>query len=105
MRLIKQVLVAALVALSLAALGAQSNYPLKGHPQGGDRRGTYIDAKGRPSDKTIPLFKDPKIYLNNMTLLAHLEEGGSTQMMTVGDRRYLVANRLSTSPTRSTPPS
>jgi hypothetical protein len=70
---------------------AQYNYPLEGNPQGGDRRGTYYDAQGRPNDKMVPLFKDPKIYLDNMTLVAHLPASqGGPQMMTIGDQRYII---------------
>ncbi len=74
---------------------AQNHYPVQGHPQGGDRRGTYYDALGRPGDRPIPLFKDPKIYLDNMTLLSHLgeEDAAGPQMMVIGDKRYLVGGR------------
>ena len=81
-----------LVSLACCALtaSAQYNYQLEGHPQGGDRRGTYYDAHGRPGDKQVPLYKDPKIYTHNMTLRAHLPEGkGGPHMMTIGDKRYL----------------
>lgn len=73
----------------------QTSYPIQGQPQGGDRRGSYyyddeemqklFDEKG-----TIPrLNPDPKLYLHNMTLLAHLPRG-SGEMMTIGGNRYLV---------------
>jgi len=68
-----------LVALTLIALWGQevrgqTNYELEGQPQGGDRRGTYRDITGSPEDETIPLYKDPKTYLHNMTLLASLPQ-------------------------------
>ena len=86
-----RVVAIALAVVSVSIAWAQNNYPVIGQPQGGDRRGTYFDAKGRPDDKTIPLFKDPKIYLGNMTLLAYLPEvKRGPQMMTIGGKRYLV---------------
>lgn len=86
-----RLIVLASAVLSISTAQAQYNYQLEGHPQGGDRRGTYFDAQGRPTDKQVPLFKDPKIYTHNMTLLAHVAEvSGGPQMMTSGAKRYVV---------------
>ena len=70
-------------------LMAQTVYPQRSQPHGGDRRGTYLEP-----DKTIPLYKDPKLYLHNMELLAHVPEGVRLQMMTVGGQRYLVGGNV-----------
>jgi len=92
-----RIVVCACALLWLNAAFAQYNYPLTGHPQGGDRRGTYYDAQGRANDKQVPLYKDPKIYTHNMTLLAYLPEGkGGPQMMTIDDKRYVIGGGVVT---------
>lgn len=90
-----QTLFLLLALCSSRGLMAQTVYPTEGQPQGGDRRGSY-----REDDKEIQkefdekgvinrLYQDPKLYLHNMTLLAHLPRGGG-DMMTIGGNRYLV---------------
>jgi hypothetical protein len=75
--------------LILQAVGAQESR-LKSQPQGGDRRGTCIDPK-----RTVISYKDPKTYIHNMTVIEHVPEGGGGgDMMTSGDRRYLIGGRL-----------
>src|SRR3990170_2570607 len=75
-------------------LVGQTVYGIKSQPQGGDRRGTYYDdiegQKEYDEKGTLTrLYQDPKLYLHNMTVLAHLPRGGG-EMMTLGDKRYLV---------------
>ena len=83
-----------LTLLSSRFLTGQDVYPVTSQPQGGDRRGSYYDDKEGQVEydakRTVTrLYRDPKLYLHNMTLLAHLPRGGG-QMMTIGDKRYLV---------------
>ena len=96
-QLSKTVLIMVLMAVffSGSVAMAQTAYPLVGHPQGGDRRGTYFDAKGRPDDKSIPLFKDPKMYIHNLNLIAEVPDVryGQPQMMTIGDKRFILGGR------------
>ena len=68
---------------------AQTVYPQRSQPQGGDRRGIYLEP-----DKQIPLYKDPKLYLHNLELLAHVPEGVGLKMMTVGGQRYLIGGNV-----------
>ena len=75
-------------------LVGQTVYGIKSQPQGGDRRGTYYDdiegQKEYDEKGTLTrLYQDPKLYLHNMTVLAHLPRGGG-EMMTIGGNRYLV---------------
>jgi len=76
-------------------LPGQTSYPIQGQPQGGDRRGSYYyddpeAQKAYDEGRGIPrLYPDPKLYLHNMTLLAHVPRGGG-DMMTIGGNRYLV---------------
>ena len=83
--------VVGLIAMTLSSVvvSTQTVYPVTPQPQGGDRRGTYRD-----TDKALPLYADPKLYLHNMQLVAHVPESVSLQMMTVGDRRYLVGGTV-----------
>ncbi len=83
--LIVTVLTVPLASQSVAVAQPRS----KSQPQGGDRRGTYSD----PHKKGLS-YKDPKTYIHNMTVIAHVPEGGGTDMMTIGDRRYVVGDRL-----------
>ena len=75
-------------------LAAQSVYPVQGQPQGGDRRGTYLydDEEAQKvydeQDRMPRLYPDPKLYLHNMTLLAHVPRGGG-EIMTIGGNRYM----------------
>ncbi len=89
---------ACLLVLTLSSsqwLVGQTSYPIQGQPHGGDRRGSYYygdEEAQRVYDNRggIPrLYPDPKLYLQNMTLLAHLPRGEG-QMMTIGGNRYLV---------------
>jgi len=83
-------LMATFFGISLIMLGvASAQVRPKGQPQGGDGRGTYLDP-----NKGIPLYKDPKTYAHNMALVAYVPEGGGGDMMTIGDRRYLVGEGL-----------
>src|SRR3990172_111482 len=75
----------------------QTVHPIQGQPQGGDRRGTYYydePESQRQWDEgrgITYLYKDPKTYLHNMTVLAHLPVGGLIgDMLTIGGSRYLV---------------
>src|SRR3972149_1626189 len=73
----------------------QTSYPVQGQPHGGDRRGSYYyddQEMQRVYDEGggLPrLYTDPKIYLHNMTLLAHLPRAAG-EMMTIGGNRDLV---------------
>lgn len=87
------------VCISSPLVG-QTSYPIEAQPQGGDRRGSYLYADEEAQklfDKTgqIPrLYKDPKLYLHKMTLLAHVPgRFGGGEMMTLGGNRYVVAGR------------
>ena len=85
---------------SSQCLVGQTSYPIQSQPQGGDRRGSYYydDAEAQKvydeADRIPRLYKDPKLYLHNMTLLARVERAGrgfgGGQMMTIGGNRYLV---------------
>ena len=89
------------VMLTLALSGSQrlagqTVYPIQGQAQGGDRRGTYLYDNEKMQEVydetgTLPrLYQDPKTYLHNMKLLAHLPGSfGMGDMMTVGGNRYL----------------
>src|SRR3989304_1175067 len=93
-QLVSQTFLLILVLFRSSSLIGQDRYPTEGQSQGGDRRGSYYDmqtADREFMDKgtLTRLYPDPKIYLHNMTLLAHLPEGGG-EMMTIGGNRYLV---------------
>ena len=83
-----------LLVLLLTSLGPFSSWlrlsiRRGAQPQGGDRRGIYLEP-----DKQIPLYKDPKLYLHNLELLAHVPEGVGLKMMTVGGQRYLIGGNV-----------
>src|SRR3990172_8804834 len=84
---------------SSQGLLAQSSYPIQGQPQGGDRRGSYYyedEEAQRVFEDTgaIPrLYADPKIYIHNMTLLAHVPgRFNHGEMMTIAGNRYVVVS-------------
>ena len=94
-------LLALIVSLFLSQwLLPQDVHPTRGQPQGGDRRGSYYgaDKEGdeeyeKTNGSITRLYQDPKVYLHNMTLLAHVSPAnrgfGEGGMMTVGGNRYL----------------
>ncbi|HEY2917415.1 MAG TPA: hypothetical protein VGK77_00330, partial [Candidatus Binatia bacterium] len=74
MRAYHRPLAALLIVTVFAAFGlvvSAQETRLKSQPQGGDRRGTYLDPKN-----TRVSYKDPKLYIHNMTVIAHVPEGG-----------------------------
>lgn len=85
-------------------LVGQTSYPIQGQPHGGDRRGGYYheDAQAQAefddSREIRRLYQDPKTYLHNMELLAHLKGVGrgfgQGDMMTVGGNRYIFTGRM-----------
>ena len=85
------------------ALIAQTSYPIQGQPHGGDRRGSYYygDEEAQEvfedSREISRLYQDPKLYLHNMKLLAHLKVVGrgfgQGDMMTIGGNRYIFTGR------------
>lgn len=89
-------LIAIFSSYTSRSLAVQSGYPIQGQPQGGDRRGSYY-SEGEDAQKSYDekralsrFFPDPKLYLDNMTLLAHLPGRFYHKgLMTVGGNRYL----------------
>src|SRR3972149_2052298 len=87
-----------LTSVNPLLLVGQDVHPIQGQPQGGDRRGTYYlsdEEALKEYDETggvTHLYQDPKLYLHNATVLAHVP--GSffvADMMTIGSNRYLVS--------------
>ena len=78
-------------------LFSQTVYPIRSQPHGGDRRGTYADLEELQKEwgesESLPrLYQDPKLYLHNMTLLAHVPgRFNQSDMVTFGGNRYLFA--------------
>src|SRR3989304_2452300 len=93
---VTQTVLLVLTWFSSQCLVGQDIHPIKGQPQGGDRRGSYYlddeEAQKEWEEREgllRRLYSDPKLYLHNMTLLAHLPRG-SGEMMNIGGNRYLV---------------
>ena len=96
-KLLNRVLVLLVTLCSSQYLVGQTVYPITGQAHGGDRRGPYADVeelqKSWDEDETLPrLYQDPKLYLHNMTLLAHVPgRYNQADMVTIGGNRYLFA--------------
>src|SRR3989304_3004220 len=94
---VPQALLLILTVFNALCLVGQDVYPARGQPRGGGRRGSYYndgkagDEEYEQSRAITRLYPDPKIYLHNMMLLAHVPGNfGHGELMTIGGNRYLM---------------